>query len=165
MARLRNLPIAYVDDAEFICPSKEVMTEITAKAVLILATWFLEVKIAKLKRRKSLAKAAFSHMWKIWMRRKLVSESNRARLYKAYVLLVLLYNCGTWALTPTQLDGLEAFHRRQLRQLLGIFYPHRILKADLYARCHTEPLRGLVTHRRWRMFGHAPPPTPQYKLP
>ncbi|ETW05782.1 hypothetical protein H310_03466 [Aphanomyces invadans] len=67
----------------------------------------------------------------------LVSESNRARLYKTYVLPVLLYNCGTLALTPTQLDGLDVFHRRQLRLLFGIFYPHQILEADLYARCHT----------------------------
>ncbi|ETV89789.1 hypothetical protein H310_15381, partial [Aphanomyces invadans] len=109
---------------------------------------------ADLKRRKSLAKAAFSQTWKIWMRRELVSESNCARLYKAYVLCGASVNCGTWALTPTQLDGHEAFHRRQLRLLLGIFYPHLILEADSYARCHNEPLRGLVKRHRWRLFGH-----------
>ncbi|RHY31560.1 hypothetical protein DYB32_003387 [Aphanomyces invadans] len=131
---LLGINIAYADDADFICPSQEVMTKITAKAV---------------PRRKSLAKTAFSQKWKIWMRRELVSESNRARLYKVYVLPVLLYNCGTWALTPTQLDGLEAFHRRQLRLLLGIFYPHRILAA----------------RHRWRLFGHVlrAPQTPQHQ--
>ncbi|KDO33341.1 hypothetical protein SPRG_02148 [Saprolegnia parasitica CBS 223.65] len=44
---------------------------------------------ADLRARKRLATTAFNNMWKIWMRRGLISEGNRVRLYKCYVLPVV----------------------------------------------------------------------------
>ncbi|EQC26957.1 hypothetical protein SDRG_15173 [Saprolegnia diclina VS20] len=87
---------------------------------------------ADLRARKRLTTTAFNNMWKIWMRRGLISEGTRVRLYKCYVLPVLLYNCGTWALTPTSLAGLDSFHRRQLRRLLGIFHPNTLADVALH---------------------------------
>ncbi|OQR95072.1 hypothetical protein ACHHYP_00485, partial [Achlya hypogyna] len=109
---------------------------------------------ADLRARKQLGTAAFNSMWKIWMRRGLTSEGNRTRLYKCYVLPVLLYNCGTWALTPTSLASLDSFHRRQLRRLLGVFYPNTITDVALYERCASVPLSELVARQRWRLLGH-----------
>ena len=109
---------------------------------------------ADLRARKRLATAAFNNMWKIWMRRGLISEGTRVRLYKCYVLPVLLYNCGTWALTPTCLAGLDSFHRRQLRRLLGIFHPNTLADVALYKRCDSEPLSEIVACQRWRLLGH-----------
>ena len=67
---------------------------------------------------------------------------------------MLLYNCGTWALTVTDIDRLDSFHRQQLRQLLGVHYPHWISNAALYARCNAELLRFCLARARWRLFGH-----------
>lgn len=50
-------------------------------------------------RRKTLATAALHRMWKLWLRPSKTSEATRVRLYNCYVLPVLLYNFGTWALT------------------------------------------------------------------
>ncbi|KDO31267.1 hypothetical protein SPRG_19537, partial [Saprolegnia parasitica CBS 223.65] len=61
---------------------------------------------------------------------------------------------GTWALTPTSLAGLDSFHRRQLRRLLGIFYPNTLGDVALYKRCKSVPLSEIVARQRWRLLGH-----------
>ncbi|KAF0728638.1 hypothetical protein Ae201684P_016449 [Aphanomyces euteiches] len=107
-----------------------------------------------LKRRFTLARSAFHRMWRLWFRRDLIAETTRLRLYNCYVLPVLTYNCGTWALTQSQLLTLESFHRRQLRALLGIFYPNHISNEALFTRCNCEPLRYTLIRARWTLFGH-----------
>ncbi|GFN89006.1 hypothetical protein PoB_001551200 [Plakobranchus ocellatus] len=67
---------------------------------------------------------------------------------------VLLYNCGTWALTKTDEDRLDSFHRKQLRNTLGIGYPTIISNASLYKKCREAPLSMQVLEARWRLFGH-----------
>ena len=34
-----------------------------------------------------------------------------------------IYNCSTWGLTNAEESKFDAFHRRQLRRVLGIKYP------------------------------------------
>ncbi|KAE9335811.1 hypothetical protein PF008_g13319 [Phytophthora fragariae] len=104
-------------------------------------------------RRKQLARAALNRMWTLWLRTSQTSERTRVRLYNSYVLPILLYNCGTWALTKGGVLGLESFHRRQLRQVLGIRHPRRISNAALYKRCNARPLRYRITKARWVLFG------------
>ena len=105
-------------------------------------------------RRKQLANVAFHKMKSIWLRRHHVSEDLRLRLYNAFVVPVLLYNMGTWGLTQKQTDGLDSYHRKQLRQVIGIRWPHRISNAALYKRCKCGPLNIRITEARWRLFGH-----------
>ena len=56
----------------------------------------------------------------------LVSERLRLRLYNAFVRPVLLYKAGTWGQTGSETNKLNAFHRKQLRLLIGIKWPQRI---------------------------------------
>ncbi len=105
-------------------------------------------------RRIQLAAVAFHRFWKIWFRRKFISEKTRLRIYNAYVLPILLYNCGTWGLTTSCMSKLESFHRKHLRLILGIHWPNTISNKALYKRCDTEPLRFIIMDRRWRLFGH-----------
>ena len=65
---------------------------------------------------------------------------------------VLLYNCGTWALTKTDEEKLDSFHRKQLRRALGIRYPTKISNKSLYKKCKQTPISLLQA--RWRLFGH-----------
>ncbi|KAG6623384.1 putative EndonucleaseReverse transcriptase [Phytophthora cinnamomi] len=60
-------------------------------------------------RRKQLARAALNRMWTLWLRTSQTSERTRVRLYNSYVLPILLYNCGTWALTKGTCSALRAF--------------------------------------------------------
>ena len=64
------------------------------------------------------------------------------------------YNCGTWGLKRTEIESLDAFHRRQLRHLIGVFYPNYISNAKLYTRCQADPISAIAKKARWRLFGH-----------
>ena len=89
-------------------------------------------------RRKNLATAALHRMWKVWLRPSKTSEATRLRFYNCYVLPILLYNWGTWALTGSVLRSLECFHRQQLRKVIGVRYPATISNARLYDRTKTS---------------------------
>ena len=71
-------------------------------------------------RRKQLANVAFRKLSTVWFRRSRISLPLRLRLYESFVVPVLIYNMGTWGLTKTELDRLDAYHRRHLRQIVGI---------------------------------------------
>ncbi|XP_065186192.1 uncharacterized protein LOC135817021 [Sycon ciliatum] len=105
-------------------------------------------------RRRQLAEAAFRSMWSLWKRRGLIREPLRMRLYCAFIMPILLYNSGTWGLTVASERSLDAFHRRQLRSLLGITWPQKISNLALYARCGVEPVSDLIRNSRWSLFGH-----------
>ena len=75
------------------------------------------------------------------------------KAYNALVLPVLLYNCGFWGVTDAAMDKLEVFHRRQLREVLGV-RARDIHNTELYKRCGTSQLRGRITNARWSLFGH-----------
>ncbi|XP_065193065.1 uncharacterized protein LOC135824262 [Sycon ciliatum] len=107
-----------------------------------------------IQRRKQWATIAFKNMYTLWLRREHVSEARRVRLYNAYVLPTLLYNCCTWGSTKAVSDKLDVFHRQQLRSLLGIHYPNRITNIELYRRCQSQPISEEVHRRRMTMLGH-----------
>ncbi|RHY31971.1 hypothetical protein DYB32_002987 [Aphanomyces invadans] len=107
-----------------------------------------------IQKRKTLVQASFRNMWKLWLRRDHIAEKTRLRLYDSYVKPILLYNCGIWALTQTELKTLEQFHRHQLRSLLGIHFPTHTSDDDLYRRCKTKPLHITILRQRWNLFGH-----------
>ena len=105
-------------------------------------------------RRKILATAAFQNMYKIWIRRHKLSEKKLLLLYNTLVLPILLYNCGTWGVPQKDLDALDAFHRRQLKQLLGIKWEEKTTNEELYARCQCGPISNTVSLARHRLLGH-----------
>ena len=82
--------------------------------------------------RKTLTISAINNLWKLWKREKL-STRKKVRSYNAYVMLILLYKCGNWALTKTDKTSLNSFHLRLLRQLVAVFCP-KILKSEKYTK-------------------------------
>lgn len=105
-------------------------------------------------KRKSQATIALKRLTKAWLRRNFLSEKTRVRLYKAFVLPALTYNIGTQGMTSTLNDKIDAFHRRQLHYVLGIFYPETISNAELYKRTGSVPLSEVARESRWKLFGH-----------
>ena len=108
----------------------------------------------ELKRRKQLAANAMNKLKALWRRPDKISEKRRIRLYNAYVKPILTYNMSTWALNQKEVAELEAFHRKQLRSVLGIFYPNIISNEDLYKTTKTERLGIEIIIARWKMLGH-----------
>ena len=124
------------------------------------SSWRMTKKLGSLlgddediERRKSLATASFKSLRLIWERRKITSDNTRIRAYNALVLPVLLYNCGTWGVTGGVIEKLEVFHRRQLREVLGI-KTRDLHNVDLYERCGVSPLKHHIAWARWSLFGH-----------
>ena len=105
-------------------------------------------------RRIQLASVSFKKVWSMWMRGHIISESLRVRVYNAFILPILLYNSGTWGLTPVQMRNIDTFHRRQLRIVIGVRYPQIITNADLYRRTGSQPVSALIRLARLKLLGH-----------
>jgi arsenate reductase-like glutaredoxin family protein len=105
-------------------------------------------------RRVAISNNAMHGYHKMWMRSRFISEAMRLRLYKCYVLPILLYNCGTWGLNVQNLNRLEACHRKQLKRTIGIYWPQVITTKDLYKRCNARRLGYRIMESRWKLFGH-----------
>lgn len=119
-----------------------------------------------LARRIQLAAVAFRQHTKLFMRRALVSPKVRLRIYKAFVLPVLLYNIAALGLSETMERRFDVFHRRQLRNILGIRWPDTIRNEVLYRKTESQPLSLIAKERRWTFFGHIcrlPPQIPARK--
>ena len=106
-----------------------------------------------IERRKSLATASFKALRLLWERRKITSVNTRIRAYNALVLPVLLYNCGKKGVTGGVIEKLEVFHRRQLREVLGV-KTKDLHNVDLYERCGVSPVKHHVAWAKWSLFGH-----------
>ena len=105
-------------------------------------------------RRKQLSNAALYKLKNIWIGKGKINHNIKIKLYKALVKPILTYNCGTWALAQTELNKLDAFHRKQIRKLLNIYYPTKISNKTLYKKCNENPLSTHILESRWRLFGH-----------
>ena len=103
-------------------------------------------------RRKQLAIGKMVQMQKILKRKNVVRIEKKMKLYNALVKSVLMYNSCTWGLTKDDGKNLDSFHRRQLRQVLGVFYPHKIRNEELYKATGARPISIDITKARWKMF-------------
>ena len=90
----------------------------------------------------------------VWFRRAHISLQLRLRLYASFVIPVLTYNMGTWGLTQADLVRIDTYHRRHLRQFIGVHWPNRISNVAFYHRCQCRPISESIVTARWRLFGH-----------
>ena len=65
-----------------------------------------------------------------------------------------MYNSCTWGMSKKDEDDIDAFHRRQLRRVLGVKYPTIMRNEAVYRLSKTKPLSVEITKSRWKMFGH-----------
>ena len=79
-----------------------------------------------MQRRKKLSIASLNRLNNIWFKKDHISEQLCLKLYRTLVKPVLLYNSSTWGMTQKETKGLNAFHRQQLRKLIGKTYPNKI---------------------------------------
>ncbi|KAL9967114.1 hypothetical protein ACROYT_G025283 [Oculina patagonica] len=85
----------------------------------------------------------------------LQEKCNRLRqVSRSCVTSVLLYGAEMGRITSTDIEQLDVFHRKCLRRILGIFWPHTISNCDLYERTKQRPISKTMKVRRWRWIGH-----------
>ena len=105
-------------------------------------------------RRKQLSTVALNNMNKIWNNKKYTPRKRRIQLYGSLVKSILLYNCSTWGISKTTQKKINSFHRKQLRRVINVKWPHKISSKKLYEVTNTRPLSIDITERRWKMLGH-----------
>ena len=104
--------------------------------------------------RKHLSNLALNKLVTIWKRAGKTKLQTKLKLYNSLVKSILLYNSATWAMTKTEEQKLDSFHRRQLRRVLNIVYPTKISNKSLYRKCKETNLSIQILESRWKLFGH-----------
>ena len=101
------------------------------------------------------ATTAFASLkWCLWKRAK-ISIRTKIRLFRALILPVLLYGSETWTVLKSDLNKLEVFQMRCLRQILGISLRDRITNETVRVRSQNQPrIEEQIERRRLRRFGH-----------
>ena len=69
----------------------------------------------------------FNSLRKLWIRRNKIPLKIRLRLYKAYCVSIMLYNCNSWAVPKAMLNKLDESHRRHLRTMTGHCWPKSLI--------------------------------------
>ena len=105
-------------------------------------------------RRRKLSTVALNKLMNVWISDDKIKTNIKIKLYKSLVKSVLIYNCGTWALTRSEEERLDRFHRKQLKKVLNIKYPTKIANIALYKKSNERPLSLQILEARWRLFGH-----------
>ena len=105
-------------------------------------------------RRKQLASAAMSKMYKVWIRGRKVHIKKRLKLYNT-LKPILTYNSCTWGLTKTETESLNAFHRRQLRKIWKFNWKSKIRNEKIYEICNCSLISNGIKTSTWNMFGHS----------
>jgi len=105
-------------------------------------------------RRKQLAIVAMNKYEKSWIKNNRLKLDLRIDIYNTVVKPVLLYNCSTWGLSKGDEERINAFHRKQLRRVIGKKYPDKISNKNLYETCNSKPISLDILKQRWQLFGH-----------
>ncbi len=104
-------------------------------------------------RRKGLLMAHMKSDRKIYQSKRL-NIRHKIRYFVAFAESIFLYNCELWTLTSTMEKKLDAFHRKELRWALGIFWPRVVTNKQIYQMTQQEPWSTKIRRRRLSFLGH-----------
>ena len=104
--------------------------------------------------RMSLARLAFNELHRIWNHSKQICVRIKLRLFNSCVISILMYNLNCVATLKSELEKIDAFHRKLLKRLLNIYYPRMISNMNLYNYTNEVPISLLILKRRWLFFGN-----------
>ena len=76
------------------------------------------------------------------------------KIFNAYIKPVFLYNSELWIATKSLENEIDIFHRKLLRNILRIFYPHIISNDELYRRTKEVQWSKLLKQKRFKWTGH-----------
>jgi hypothetical protein len=76
------------------------------------------------------------------------SINTKLKLYMSCVLSTLLFSSECWRMTEKNLSKISAFHTRNLRIILHIFWPNTISNQQLLARTNQERIETIITSRQ-----------------
>ena len=104
-------------------------------------------------RRKGLAVNAMKTLTEAFKSHTLLL-STKLKIFESYVQSIFLYNCELWAITKTIAEQIDSFHRRLLRDVLGVKYPRIMKNEEVYNKTSAVKWSTIVTKRRLSWLGH-----------
>jgi len=109
----------------------------------------------EIRRRLTLAKAAFNQLRSIFADRKM-STTIKIRLLKTYVWSVLLYGCESWTFTAETRKNVEAAEMWFYRRILRVSYMDRVTNDTVLERVHQKrQLLKIIEKRQMQFLGHS----------
>ena len=72
----------------------------------------------------------------LWIRKNVVKQKKKLKLYNTLVKSILMYNCGTWGLTKNDEDNLDSFHRQQTERS----FRNKVSTQDQLQKCLQKSL-------------------------
>ena len=102
----------------------------------------------EIEQRIQLANGGFAKMKQPWYYKQSTIQL-KLRIYTSYILPLLTYNMGTWAMTKTLETKLDIAHRNHLRKLLKVNLLDKVPNNTLYTRTNSLPLSTLARQARW----------------
>ena len=108
----------------------------------------------EVRRRIGMGLSSFGNLNKLW-KTKSVSDRTKARLYKALVLSIMLYNSEIWTIKTRDLKALEGAHFRMMRSMMNLREQTNASRASLQQAFHLHDIADYIRQKRLRWIGHA----------
>ena len=89
------------------------------------------------------------HIW-----RSSISTDTKIRLYRVYILPILLYGSETWTTTKELCRRIDSFDCWCIRKILRISYTKHVTNAEIRQVTQCLPVSDTVRASRLRFFGH-----------
>ena len=109
-----------------------------------------EKEVAARRRRVT---AAFQALSRVWRQSKL-PRAMKVKLYRGMIEPHFTYCGGAIALKKTEMEKLDSLHRKQLRYVLGVFYPAHLSNIEVYNQAGTLPVSVKCVAARMSLMGH-----------
>jgi Mg2+ and Co2+ transporter CorA len=107
------------------------------------------------RRRIGIALGSFGSLHKVW-KDKAISHITKARLYKALILTIMLYNAEIWRLVEHDIQALEGAHFRMMRKMMTVDGDQANYSRDkLKDAFHLHDIFDYIRQKRLRWIGHA----------
>ena len=109
------------------------------------------------------ASSAFNSFNNVWRKRG-IQLLTKIKIYESGVITQLLYGCSSWTLKQQQLQRLDAFYHRCLRQILKIRWVHHVTNREVRQRTRYCSIGIIISTNRLTYFGHVAR-MPETRLP
>jgi hypothetical protein len=101
------------------------------------------------------ATIAFARFRKCLWARSDISLQTKMKIYRTVIIPTLLYTAEAWRLLDSDIQCLEVFQMRKLRELAGVSMSDRLTNVQVRTMCdNQQPIRDLIQRARLRWFGH-----------
>ena len=94
--------------------------------------------------------ASFQKLWKS----KHFNIPLKCKLYRSFVLSVVLYSSETWTMNKSTQRNLESFDTSFLRRIRCFSYKERVTNEEVLARSRMSTPSTMIMIKRLKWFGH-----------